>query len=152
MWCDRLKGVSPILDLEVVQYDQRTVGNSSTQAPLDFIRLFIMPLKIVLFETSVLSLAWGCATQVNQRWICFSSHHSLKGLPSNWMPLSLIRIPGVSKRVRIFFHLNFITCFSMTMVRGSTAIDLVKQSTTASKNLAPTGEVGNFLKISTPLW
>lgn len=76
----RLKGVSPALDLEVVRYHQSTIGSSLTQAPFDFIKRFLSPLAMVLFDISVWPLAWGYATEVKQQWIRFSSYHSLKGM------------------------------------------------------------------------
>lgn len=85
----RLKGVSLVLDLEVVRYDQSTVGSSSTHAPLDLIRRLLRLLTIILFGAYFWPLVCGCATMVNRRWIRFSSHNSLKGMPSNWVPISL---------------------------------------------------------------
>lgn len=54
-----------MLDLEVVQYDQSTVGNSYTQAPLDLTSRMLRPLTMILFDASVYPLACGCATEVN---------------------------------------------------------------------------------------
>lgn len=53
----KLKGVSPMLDLEVVQYNQCIVGSSSTHAALDFIKHILRPLTMILFDTSVWALA-----------------------------------------------------------------------------------------------
>lgn len=122
----RLKGVSPILYPEVVWYDKSIVGIYFTHAAFDFIKRFLRPLKMVVFDTSVWSLAWGWATEVNFRWICFSSQHSLEGLPLNCLPFSLIKTLGVPNRMRIFFHINFIIFLPMTVANGSTSIHSVK--------------------------
>lgn len=53
----KLKGVSPMLDLEVVQYNQCIVGSSLTHAALDFIKHILRPLTMILFDTSVWALA-----------------------------------------------------------------------------------------------
>ena len=122
----KLKGVSLVLELEVEWYDQSIFGSSSTQAALDFIKRFLRPLTLILFDTSVWPLVWGWATEVNHRWVFFSSHHSLKGIPSNWVLLSQIRKLGVPNRVRIFFHMNFIIFMPVTVANGSASIHLVK--------------------------
>lgn len=115
----RLKGVSLVLYLEVLRYDPSTIVRSSIQAPFDFIRRFLIPLAMVLFYILVWPLDWGCATEVKRQCLRFSSHHSLKGLPSNWVPLSLIRTLGVPNRVMMFVHTKFIICMPMTIVSWS---------------------------------
>lgn len=50
----------------------------------------------------------------------------LEGDAFNWVLLSLIRIPGVPKRVTMVFYMNFIIFLPMMVVVGPTSIHLLK--------------------------
>lgn len=122
----RLKGVSPLPNFAAVQYDHITNDNSSVQAPFVFTRHYLSLLMMILFDILVWPFTWGCATKVKQWWISFSSHHPLKGLPSDWVTLSLIKDLGVLNRVRMFLHINQIICLPVNVDKGSTSIHFVK--------------------------
>lgn len=122
----RLKSVSPLLELEVVRYNYIIVGNSITQAPFDLVRLFLRPLRMILFHISVWPLACGCDMEVKRRCNRFSSHRSLKGLPSNWVLFSFIKTSRVSNLVTMCLDINVVIYLPVTVAKGSASIHLVK--------------------------
>lgn len=107
----RLKGVSFAGVRIVVLYVHRNFFNSSAQFLLASPNLFLIPFTKVWLVTSTRPFAWGCTTNVKFCLILLSWHHFLKGLSSNYFPLSLMIVCGRPKRHTICLHMNFITFF-----------------------------------------
>ena len=129
-----LKGVSPVRVLAVVLYAQRTLGNSSGQAPFASSSLVLIILSSVRFVTSVCPFAWGCPSDENWFLMPNPEQKSLKAWLSNYRPLSEIIVSGIPNLQIIFFQTKLWILDSGIVARASALTHLVKQSIAISKN------------------
>ncbi|GJV73873.1 hypothetical protein Tco_1493868 [Tanacetum coccineum] len=98
---------------------------------------------MVRIVTSVCLLACGWATDVKFCLILRSSHHSRKGLLANYLPLSLMIIPGIPKRQTMLCHTNLSILWPVIVATGSASTYLVKYSMATIRNLTRPGAFEN---------
>ena len=122
----RENGVSPTDLLKVVQYAQRTLGNSSAYPPLAPSNLFFSPFIMALLVSSAWPLLCGYAGVEYRFLMPRLLQNSRKALLSNYNPLSDTRDSGTPNLITIFLHTNFFTSTTRMFAKASASTHLVK--------------------------
>ena len=110
----RENGVAPVEFFEVVLYDHKTPGSSSTHLPFAFSSRFLSVLTMVLLVDYACPFDCGCRGVANVSLIFHSAQKSWNAKLMNCGPLSVTISCGTPNLHIIFFQKIFFTSVSLT--------------------------------------
>lgn len=145
-------GVSLIADRGVVLYAQSIWGNSSGYLPLTWSSLFFNPWRIILFIISIIPLVCRWYAELNRRSMSHFLQNSLNLKLVSCVPLLVIIIFGMPKRVKIFLLTNEMVCWVVIDCTTSTSTHLLKWSTALILYFVDLDTFGNGPKMSSLHW